>query len=53
MSVRTGDLKQRDNQFIHPWDDIVKIGTNQRTVVEKGEGVYVTDTVLQLPVKSA
>ncbi|MFT4607440.1 MAG: putrescine aminotransferase, partial [Chitinophagales bacterium] len=44
MSARVGDLKQRDNQFIHPWDDIVKIGSNSRTVVEKGDGVYVTDS---------
>lgn len=44
MSDRTGDIKQSDNQFIHPWDDIAKIGTNKRTVVEKGDGVYVTDS---------
>ncbi|MFT5658787.1 MAG: putrescine aminotransferase [Gammaproteobacteria bacterium] len=44
MSGTTSDLKQRDNQFIHPWDDIVKIGSNSRTVVEKGDGVYVTDS---------
>jgi len=44
MSSSVGNLKQRDNQFIHPWDDIVKIGSNSRTVVEKGDGVYVTDS---------
>jgi putrescine aminotransferase len=44
MSGRTGDIKKRDNQFIHPWDDMVKIGSNSRTVVEKGDGIYVTDS---------
>ncbi len=44
MLSSVGNLKQRDNQFIHPWDDIVKIGSNSRTVVEKGDGVYVTDS---------
>jgi len=38
------ELKQRDNQFIHPWDDIVKLGGNQRTLLSKGEGVYVFDS---------
>ena len=38
------ELKQRDNQFIHPWDDIVKLGGNQRTLLNKGEGVYVYDS---------
>jgi len=38
------ELKQRDNQFIHPWDDIVKLGGNQRTLLSKGEGVYVYDS---------
>ena len=38
------ELKQRDNQFIHPWDDIVKLGRNQRTLLNKGEGVYVYDS---------
>ena len=38
------ELKQRDNQFIHPWDDIVKLGGHQRTLLDKGEGVYVYDS---------
>jgi putrescine aminotransferase len=40
----SAELKQRDNQFIHPWDDIVKLGGNQRTLLNKGEGVYVYDS---------
>ncbi len=38
------DLKQQDNFFIHPWGDIVKLGGNQRTLLNKGEGVYVYDS---------
>jgi len=40
----SADLKQQDNLFIHPWDDIVKLGGNQRTLLSKGEGVYVYDS---------
>ena len=44
MSSETADLMYTDNQFIHPWEDIVKLGENKRTVVEKGDGVYVYDS---------
>ena len=44
MSARSAELKRSDNQFIHPWDDIARLGKNQRTVVEKGDGVYVYDS---------
>ncbi|MCZ6667428.1 MAG: aminotransferase class III-fold pyridoxal phosphate-dependent enzyme, partial [Gammaproteobacteria bacterium] len=44
MSGTTADLKRIDNQFIHPWDDIAKLGQNKRTVVARGEGVYVYDS---------
>ncbi|MFT5502910.1 MAG: putrescine aminotransferase [Gammaproteobacteria bacterium] len=37
-------VKIQDNQFIHPWDDIVKIGSNDRTVLSKGNGIYVEDS---------
>ena len=40
----SAELKQNDNLFIHPWDDMVKIGDHQRTLLNKGEGVYVTDS---------
>ena len=33
------ELKQSDNLFIHPWDDIDKLGRNERTVLSRGEGV--------------
>ena len=38
------ELKQSDNLFIHPWDDIAKIGSHQRTLLNKGDGVYVYDS---------
>jgi putrescine aminotransferase len=44
MSNTTADLMRIDNQFIHPWDDIAKLGQNQRTVVDKSDGVYVYDS---------
>jgi len=44
MSTKTADLRRDDNQFIHPWDDIAKLGENQRTVLQKGDGVYVYDS---------
>ena len=37
-------LKQQDNLFIHPWDDMVKIGDHRRTLLERGEGVFVYDS---------
>ena len=40
----SAELKQRDNQFIHPWDDFVKIGEHKRTLLSKGDGVYVHDS---------
>jgi len=40
----SAELKQQDNLFIHPWDDIVKLGGNERTLLSKGEGVYVYDS---------
>ena len=40
----SADLKQDDNLFIHPWDDLAKIGGHQRTLLNKGEGVYVYDS---------
>ena len=38
------ELKQNDNLYIHPWDDFVKIGKHQRTLLDRGEGVYVYDS---------
>ena len=41
---RSAELKQQDNLFIHPWDDIARIGSHQRTLLASGEGVYVRDS---------
>ncbi len=38
------ELKQSDNLFIHPWDDIARLGSNQRTLLNRGEGIYVYDS---------
>ncbi|MDJ0778262.1 MAG: aminotransferase [Gammaproteobacteria bacterium] len=38
------ELKQQDNLFIHPWDDFVKLGDHQRTLLGRGDGVYVYDS---------
>ena len=40
----SAELKQQDNLFIHPWDDIAKIGNHRRTLLASGEGVYVKDS---------
>ncbi len=44
MNTTTADLKRDDNQFIHPWDDIAKLGSNQRTLLNQGDGIYVYDS---------
>ena len=40
----SAELKQQDNLFIHPWDDIARIGSHRRTLLASGEGVYVKDS---------
>ncbi len=40
----SAELKQKDNLFIHPWDDIAQIGSHRRTLLAGGEGVYVKDS---------
>ena len=42
--MKTAKLQQQDNQFIHPWEDVKSIGENKRTVINGGEGIYVTDS---------
>ncbi len=38
------ELKRSDNLYIHPWDDFVKIGEHRRTLLDRGDGVYVYDS---------
>jgi adenosylmethionine-8-amino-7-oxononanoate aminotransferase len=40
----TEELQRMDNQFIHPWEVMSLVGQNRRTLVERGEGIYVYDT---------
>ncbi len=40
----TEDLRAKDNRWIHPWEEIAKLGEQKRTVITHGEGVYVTDS---------
>ncbi len=42
--MKTAQLQQQDNQFIHPWEDVKALGENRRTVIQGGEGIYVTDS---------
>ncbi|MFQ3343435.1 MAG: hypothetical protein ACI9C8_001049, partial [Oceanospirillaceae bacterium] len=39
MSNPTSHVQKQDNRFIHPWDNFQNLGNNQRTVVEKGDGI--------------
>ena len=41
---QTQQLQSGDNRFLHPWESIDSIGSNQRTVVTEGDGVYITDS---------
>ena len=40
----TEDLQAKDNRWIHPWDEIAKLGKKKRTVITGGDGIYVTDS---------
>ncbi len=44
QDLQTGELQSQDNHFIHPWDDVVALGDNKRTVISGGDGIYVTDS---------
>ena len=44
MKKYTADIQSLDNQFIHPWDNMKELGANKRTVVDRGDGVYVYDS---------
>ena len=44
MSISTAQIQKQDNQFIHPWDNIQKLGDNKRTVVDRGDGIYIYDS---------
>jgi putrescine---pyruvate transaminase len=40
----TKELQEKDNRFLHPWELMSRVGHNERTIIERAEGVYVYDT---------
>lgn len=40
----TTDLRNGDNQVVHPWEALENYGHNERTVIAHAEGVYLYDT---------
>jgi putrescine aminotransferase len=40
----TDDLRAKDNKWVHPWEDMSALGTQKRTVIAGGDGVYVYDS---------
>lgn len=40
----TIELQAQDNKWVHPWEEISKLGQHQRTVVARGEGIYIYDS---------
>ena len=40
----TQSLQKEDNLFIHPWESMDDLGTNHRTVITEGDGIYIRDS---------
>lgn len=41
----TQAIRERDNRhFVHPWEDMGYMGSNERTVASGGEGIYLIDS---------
>ncbi len=40
----TESIQLQDNQFLHPWEDVKKIGENKRTVISNADGIYIEDS---------
>jgi len=43
-STDTKTLQQQDNYFVHPWESMHALGTNERTIVTRADGIYVYDS---------
>ncbi|MYM55515.1 aminotransferase [Thalassovita mangrovi] len=43
-SEHTQSLQCKDRHFLHPWEDVTATGTAARTVIAKGDGIYITDS---------
>ena len=44
LEFDTAQLQGFDNSYLHPWENLQKLGENERTMVARGEGIYVYDT---------
>ncbi len=44
IETDTCALQQKDNQFIHPWEELHQLDQNTRTVITSGKGVYIEDS---------
>ncbi len=44
MVVDTRRILEGDGQFVHPWENIEKLGSSERTVLAGAEGVYLIDS---------
>jgi putrescine aminotransferase len=44
LEFDTAELQASDNYYLHPWEDLQKLGQNKRTIIGRAEGVYVYDT---------
>ncbi len=44
VESETYDLQQKDNLFIHPWEELHQLDQNARTVIKSGKGVYIKDS---------
>lgn len=40
----TQKIQTQDNKWIHPWEEIAKLGEQKRTVITGGDGIYVYDS---------
>ena len=40
----TATLRRQDNYYLHPWENIEKLGTNERTIISRSDGIYVYDS---------
>ena len=44
LEFDTAELQGMDNSFLHPWENLQNLGEKKRTVIARGEGIYVFDT---------
>ena len=44
QATETTALQVQDNFYLHPWENLEKMGHNRRTIITRSEGVYVYDS---------